>query len=138
MSDSFAGLTRRINEFVHERETSEELSHILDEAKEFGGDEADVLIELALGDEHLLPEVLAEEADCDDEFDAILEDDELADCDDEEIDDPDAAEAAADADMADLVDDLENDDDLDGNGVDDDEEDGLIETALQLGEVPVI
>lgn len=129
MSDSFAGLTRRINEFVHERETSEELSHILDEAKDLGGDEADVLIELALGDEHLLPEVLAEDADCDDEFDAILEDDELVDGDDD-IEDPEAAEAAADADMASLVDDLEDDDDLDG--------DGLIETALQLGEVPVI
>ena len=131
MSDSFAGLTRRINEFVHERETSEELSHILDEAKDLGGDEADVLIELALGDEHLLPEVLAEDADCDDEFDAILEDDELVDGDDD-IEDPEAAEAAADADMASLVDDLEDDDDLDGDG------DGLIETALQLGEVPVI
>lgn len=134
MSDSFAGLTRRINEFVHERETSEELSHILDEAKDLGGDEADVLIELALGDEHLLPEVLAEDADCD-EFDAILEDDELVDGDDD-IEDPEAAEAAADADMASLVDDLEDDDDLDGDGVPDD--DGLIETALQLGEVPVI
>lgn len=116
MSDSFAGLTRRINEFVHERETSEELSHILDEAKDLGGDEADVLIELALGDEHLLPEVLAEDADCDDEFDAILEDDELVDGDDD-IEDPEAAEAAADADMASLVDDLEDDDDLDGDGV---------------------
>ena len=136
MSDSFAGLTRRINEFVHERETSEELSHILDEAKDLGGDEADVLIELALGDEHLLPEVLAEDADCDDEFDAILEDDELVDGDDDDIEDPEAAEAAADADMASLVDDLEGDDDLDGDGVPDD--DGLIETALQLGEVPVI
>lgn len=135
MSDSFAGLTRRINEFVHERETSEELSHILDEAKDLGGDEADVLIELALGDEHLLPEVLAEDADCDDEFDAILEDDELVDGDDD-IEDPEAAEAAADADMASLVDDLEDDDDLDGDGVPDD--DGLIETALQFGEVPVI
>ena len=135
MSDSFAGLTRRINEFVHERETSEELSHILDEAKDLGGDEADVLIELALGDEHLLPEVLAEDADCDDEFDAILEDDELVDGDDDIVD-PEAAEAAADADMASLVDDLEDDDDLDGDGVPDD--DGLIETALQFGEVPVI
>ena len=137
MSDSFAGLTRRINEFVHERETSEELSHILDEAKDLGGDEADVLIELALGDEHLLPEVLAEDADCVNEFDAILEDDELVDGDDDDIEDPEAAEAAADADMASLVDDLEDDDDdLDGDGVPDD--DGLIETALQLGEVPVI
>jgi hypothetical protein len=38
--------------------------------------------------------------------------------------------------LASLVDDLEDDDDLDGDGVPDD--DGLIETALQLGEVPVI
>ena len=137
MSDSFAGLTRRINEFVHERETSEELSHLLDEAKDLGGDEADVLIELALGDEHVLPEVLGESGDDDAEFDAILEDDDEDG--DEDIDDPEAAEAAADADMAALVDDLEDDDDLDGDGVDDDQQAGFVEAVeLQLGEVLVI
>lgn len=136
MSDSFAGLTRRINEFVHDRETSEELSHLVEETREPHGDECDALIELALGDESLLPEVFAEGA-LDPELEALVEEDELIDDEGAEIEDPAAAEAEADADMAALVDDLEGDDDLDGDGIDDDEQLGE-SAALQLGEVLII
>lgn len=53
MSDTLAGLTRRIHAFVHDRETSEELSHLIEEAGEQGGDACDALIELALGGDAL-------------------------------------------------------------------------------------
>ena len=74
MSDSFAGLTRRINAFMHDRETTEELSHLVEEAQDIGGDAADALIELALGEEH----VEDRDGDEDEGLDAILEDEQLS------------------------------------------------------------
>lgn len=47
MSDHFAGLTRRVNAFNHDRSTAEELSHLVEEVRD-GGDAADAIIELAL------------------------------------------------------------------------------------------
>ena len=123
MSDTFAGLTRRINEFVHDRETSEELSHLLDEAKEQGGDAADALIELALSESH------DDDDDCyegDDEgLDVAIEDDEM-------IDDVDGDGDIDEADIDSALADLEGDDD-------DDDEDLIDESAeLRAGEILVI
>ena len=122
MSDTFAGLTRRINEFVHDRETSEELSHLLDEAKEQGGDAADSRIELALSECHLDDD----EYEGDDEgLDVVLEDDELID----DVDgDGDIDEDDIDSALAEL------------EGDDDDDEDDLIDESAELraGEVLVV
>lgn len=106
MSDSFAGLTRRINAFMHDRETTEELSHLVEEAQDIGGDAADALIELALGEEHIEDG----DGDVDEGLDAILEDDELLD--DEDVDEDDI-DAALD-DIGNLAD-LEDEDDDDEN-----------------------
>ena len=122
MSDTFAGLTRRINAFVHDRETSEELSHLIDESKDTGGDAADALIELALGDEFIKEDFTGDDESA--ELDVALEDDELADDDDDLGDD--ISDEAIDAALDEI-----------GDGLDDDE--GLGEAAqLRLGEVLVI
>ena len=123
MSDTFAGLTRRINAFVHDRETSEELSHLIDESKDTGGDAADALIELALGDEFIKEDFTGDDESA--ELDVALEDDELAD--DDDLGD-DISDEAIDAALDDL-----------GDGLDDDDDEGLGEAAqLRLGEVLVI
>lgn len=121
MSDTFAGLTRRINAFVHDRETSEELSHLIDESKDTGGDAADALIELALGDEFIKEDFTGDDESA--ELDVALEDDEL---DDDDDDDDDISDEVIDAALDEI-----------GDGLDDDE--GLGEAAqLRLGEVLVI
>lgn len=104
MSDSFAGLTRRINEFVHDRETSEELSHILDEARDHGGDAADALIELALGETYDGDDELEGEGA---ELAAIVEDDELVE---DEVSDEEVSEEGIDADLAALEEGLDEED----------------------------
>jgi hypothetical protein len=124
MSDTFAGLTRRINAFVHDRETSEELSHLIDESKDTGGDAADALIELALGDEFIKEDFTGDDESA--ELDVALEDDELADDDDDLGDD--LGDEAIDAALDEI-----------GDGLDDDDDEGLGEAAqLRLGEVLVI
>lgn len=125
MSDTFAGLTRRINAFVHDRETSEELSHLIDESKDIGGDAADALIELALGDEFINEDCPGDDEIC--ELDVALEDDELVD--DEDLGDDEISDAAIDAALDEI-----------GSGLDDDDDDdGLGEAAqLRVGEVLVI
>ena len=123
MSDTFAGLTRRINAFVHDRETSEELSHLIDESKDTGGDAADALIELALGDEFIKEDFTGDDESA--ELDVALEDDELAD--DDDLGD-DISDEAIDAALDEI-----------GDGLDDDDDEGLGEAAqLRLGEVLVI
>lgn len=123
MSDTFAGLTRRINAFVHDRETSEELSHLIDESKDTGGDAADALIELALGDEFIKEDFTGDDESA--ELDVALEDDELVD--DDDLGD-DISDEAIDAALDEIGDDLDDDDD-----------EGLGEAAqLRLGEVLVI
>ena len=109
MSDSFAGLTRRINAFMHDRETTEELSHLVEEAQDIGGDAADALIELALGEEH----VEDRDGDEDEGLDAILEDDELLEDEDGDVDEDDI-DAALDeiGNLADLDDDEDDDENL--------------------------
>ena len=124
MSDTFAGLTRRINAFVHDRETSEELSHLIDESKDTGGDAADALIELALGDEFIKEDFTGDDESA--ELDVALEDDELAAADDDLGDD--ISDEAIDAALDEI-----------GDGLDDDDDEGLGEAAqLRLGEVLVI
>ena len=124
MSDTFAGLTRRINAFVHDRETSEELSHLIDESKDTGGDAADALIELALGDEFIKEDFTGDDESA--ELDVALEDDEMADDDDDLGDD--ISDEAIDAALDEI-----------GDGLDDDDDEGLGEAAqLRLGEVLVI
>lgn len=124
MSDTFAGLTRRINAFVHDRETSEELSHLIDESKDTGGDAADALIELALGDEFIKEDFTGDDESA--ELDVALEDDELA-ADDDDLGD-DISDEAIDAALDEI-----------GDGLDDDDDEGLGEAAqLRLGEVLVI
>lgn len=124
MSDTFAGLTRRINAFVHDRETSEELSHLIDESKDTGGDAADALIELALGDEFIKEDFTGDDESA--ELDVALEDDELADDDDDLGDD--ISDEAIDAALDEI-----------GDGLDNDDDEGLGEAAqLRLGEVLVI
>lgn len=124
MSDTFAGLTRRINAFVHDRETSEELSHLIDESKDTGGDAADALIELALGDEFIKEDFTGDDESA--ELDVALEDDELVDDDDDHGDD--ISDEAIDAALDEI-----------GDGLDDDDDEGLGEAAqLRLGEVLVI
>jgi hypothetical protein len=126
MSDTFAGLTRRINAFVHDRETSEELSHLIDESKDTGGDAADALIELALGDEFIKEDFTGDDESA--ELDVALEDDELVDDDDDDDDDDDVGDEAIDAALDEI-----------GDGLDDDDDEGLGEAAqLRLGEVLVI
>ena len=123
MSDTFAGLTRRINAFVHDRETSEELSHLIDESKDTGGDAADALIELALGDEFIKEDFTGDDESA--ELDVALEDDELVD--DDDISD-DISDEVIDAALDEI-----------GDGLDDDDDEGLGEAAqLRLGEVLVI
>ena len=122
MSDTFAGLTRRINAFVHDRETSEELSHLIDESKDTGGDAADALIELALGDEFIKEDFTGDDESA--ELDVALEDDEL---DDDDISD-DISDEVIDAALDEI-----------GDGLDDDDDEGLGEAAqLRLGEVLVV
>lgn len=124
MSDTFAGLTRRINAFVHDRETSEELSHLIDESKDTGGDAADALIELALGDEFIKEDFTGDDESA--ELDVALEDDELVDDDDDLGDD--ISDEAIDAALDEI-----------GDGLDDDDDEGLGEAAqLRLGEVLVV
>lgn len=124
MSDTFAGLTRRINAFVHDRETSEELSHLIDESKDTGGDAADALIELALGDEFIKEDFTGDDESA--ELDVALEDDELV-ADDDDLGD-DISDEAIDAALDEI-----------GDGLDDDDDEGLGEAAqLRLGEVLVI
>ena len=124
MSDTFAGLTRRINAFVHDRETSEELSHLIDESKDTGGDAADALIELALGDEFIKEDFTGDDESA--ELDVALEDDELADDDDDLGDD--ISDETIDAALDEI-----------GDGLDNDDDEGLGEAAqLRLGEVLVI
>ena len=124
MSDTFAGLTRRINAFVHDRETSEELYHLIDESKDTGGDAADALIELALGDEFIKEDFTGDDESA--ELDVALEDDELVDDDDDLGDD--ISDEAIDAALDEI-----------GDGLDDDDDEGLGEAAqLRLGEVLVI
>ena len=109
MSDSFAGLTRRINAFMHDRETTEELSHLVEEAQDIGGDAADALIELALGEEH----VEDRDGDEDEGLDAILEDDELLEDGDGDVDEDDIDAALDDiGNLADLDDDEDDDENL--------------------------
>ena len=123
MSDTFAGLTRRINAFVHDRETSEELSHLIDESKDTGGDAADALIELALGDEFIKEDFTGDDESA--ELDVALEDDALAD--DDDISD-DISDEVIDAALDEI-----------GDGLDDDDDEGLGEAAqLRLGEVLVV
>jgi hypothetical protein len=122
MSDTLAGLTRRMNALVHEQDTAEELSYLVDEAKEIGGDAADALIELALGEEHIddddydsgdgddddlaiatEDDELSPDGDSDDSDDygdsSYMDDDDGSDIDDEDIDDePDALEDSCDDD----------------------------------------
>ena len=124
MSDTFAGLTRRINAFVHDRETSEELSHLIDESKDTGGDAADALIELALGDEFINEEYDGDEES--EELEVAIEDDELVDDEDGDVDD--ISEADIDAALDEISEDL----------VEDDEGDLDESTDLRLGEVLVI
>ena len=70
MSDSLAGLSRRVSNRAYDQETVSELSHILDEAREHGGDAADALIELALAVETGANGVMT-----DDEYDAVMDQD---------------------------------------------------------------
>ena len=136
MSDTFAGLTRRINAFVHDRETSEELSHLIDESKDTGGDAADALIELALGDEFIKEDFTGDDESA--ELDVALEDDELVD-DAEDL--GELSRAVKDDDLGDDISDETIDAALDeiGDGLDDDDDEGLGEAAqLRLGEVLVI
>ena len=128
MSELFAGLTRRINEFVHDLETSEELSHLVDEARVPGGDAADALIELALGEEHI-----DDDDDIDGEsieLDAIVEDDDDDDGGSAAGDDGDIDASAAESDLEALAAELGDADDAD---------DDLLESAqLRPGEVLVL
>ena len=110
MSDTFAGLTRRVNNLVHEQETAEELSYLVDEAKEVGGDAADAIIELALGEEHI--ECDAYDDDDDDEMSVVVEDDDYVD--DEESDEngtDDESDEDIDAELDSLEDEVDEDDD---------------------------
>lgn len=121
MSDTLAGLNRRIGAFVHDRNTLEELSHILDEAKE-DCDTCDTLIELALG---------ANDDDSEDDtdgLDIVMEDEEVLDG--EEIDFIEDGSSNENGDEFD--DELDDLDDLD-------DDDSLGEAAFLLpGEVVVL
>ena len=131
MSYSFNGLSRRVAGFVHDRDTAEELSHIVEEAAVPGADASDVLIELALGDE-------GNEEDYDDEGEELAdatEDDEIEYGDDE----GDAEEEIGE----DEEDDEEIDEELDSleEEIDEDDvDDDLMESthALRFGEIPII
>ena len=126
MSDTLAGLTRRMNALVHEQDTAEELSYLLDEAKEIGGDAADALIELALGDEHIDDDEFEPDTDDDTELAIATEDDELASDGDDSDDygdssymdseDDDTADEDIDSELDALEDDCDEDDDC-GNGL---------------------
>ena len=107
MSDLLSGLTRRINSFVHDRDTLEELTHLVEEAKEDGGDVADTIIELALGEETL--DDADDMPDTDDE--TFVASDEIVDEDEEEIgeDEGNEDEDAYDADLDALEDDSDDD-----------------------------
>ena len=124
MSDSFAGLTRRVSNLIHEQETAEELSYLVDEAKEVGGDAADAIIELALGEEHIDSDVY-DDNDSDEEYEAVVEDDDYcgddSDCDDDDQDD--------DSDISDE----EIDDELDSLEDDSDEDNSELNESVILG-----
>lgn len=132
MSDTFAGLTRRINAYVHDRDTSEELSHLIDEAKETGGDASDALIELALGDNYIDVEDYETPMDLNEDFQLILED--YDDGDGDEDDDG----------MTDEDEDGVSEDDIDselhslGNDIDDADDDLLEHVQLRHGELLLI
>ena len=111
MSDTFAGLTRRVNNLVHEQETAEELSYLVDEAKEVGGDAADAIIELALGEEHIECDAYDDDDDDDDEMSVVVEDDDYVD--DEESDEngaDDESDEDIDAELDSLEDEVDEDD----------------------------
>jgi len=115
MSDTLAGLTRRIHAFVHDRETSEELSHLIEEAGEHGGDACDALIELALGGDALDQEVsvveLEEDYDlesqCLGEARLEMEEEEIGDDLDDDLSDLDFDEGE----LGDELDELEDEED---------------------------
>ena len=113
MSDTFAGLTRRVNNLVHEQETAEELSYLVDEAKEVGGDAADAIIELALGEEHIECDAYDDNDDDDDEMSVVVEDDDYVDDEDTDEDDStgDESDEDIDAELDSLEDDVDEDDD---------------------------
>ena len=120
MSELLAGLSRRVESFVHQQSTAEELSYIVEEAAEVGGDASDAIIELALGEEHISVDMYddSEEYDEDDEgLDAVVEDDEY---DEDESDDTDD------------VDEDEIDAELSSLESDDDEEESLDENTTEL------
>lgn len=117
MSDILTGLNRRVSTTLFDRETSEELSHIVEEAAEFGGDSADVLIELALSEESLY-----DEDDDSDALSAVAEIDLEDETDDDDDEDSDSDDEISDEEIDSLLDEL--DDDLVEES-EDDEDDSL-------------
>lgn len=120
MSDTLAGLTRRVHAFTYDRDTLQELSYIVDDARDAV---ADSLIELGLRESG---------TECEDEDGALVAEDLL---DDEQEEDEstegenlDALEDELDA-LADDAEDIEDDED---------DEDELTEATLALGEFPVV
>jgi hypothetical protein len=123
MSDTLAGLTRRVNALAFDQETASELTHILDEARDHGGCAADALIEMVLAAESYSGDCMTG-----DDYDAIVdaEDDEggaavqVEFVDGREYEDGDVdpdEEAAVDADLDALAGDLADaDDDTAGLG----------------------
>lgn len=105
MSDSLAGLTRRVSNRAYDQETASELSHILDEAREHGGDAADALIELTLAVSTDANGVMS-----DDDYDAVMDSDDDQDAVEIEYVDDGGAYSDADEDgLGDDLDDLEAD-----------------------------
>jgi hypothetical protein len=101
MSKKFSGLTRRVNAFLYEQEVSEELSHILDEANDHGGDAADTIIEL----------ILSETNEIDDEFNDLTSEEynDLLEEDTEEEYEEDEDEEINEDDLSSDLDELESD-----------------------------
>jgi hypothetical protein len=156
MTDRFSGLTRRVNTLVYERETSEELSHLVEEAKEVGGDAADATIELgsAPEEEEKAPVVTSDPAPAvedpvaatvteeDEGLDAVVEDDDDEDAEETALvgdeapadangdgvitDDEIDADDISDEEIADVADDV---DDEDGDEDEDGDDEGSEETV---------
>ena len=104
MSDSLAGLTRRVNNRAFDQETVSELTHILEEASEHGGDAADALIELTLAVSSGANGVMS-----DDDYDAVMDsDDDQEQVEIEYVEDGEYSDADEDGVEADL-DELESD-----------------------------
>ena len=104
MSDSLAGLSRRVNHRAYDQETVSELTHILEEAREHGGDAADALIELTLAASSDAGGVMS-----DDEYDAVMDsDDDQGVVEIEYVDDGGYSESEEDA-IDGVLDDLEAD-----------------------------